>query len=85
MLFLWNDFIVHAGTGKTKVARLYGKLLKELGLLSDGSMIEKKAAGRSGQDEKDTLKYYSLIKIVSHFRIYFISNCLLCFPGLFHF
>ncbi len=27
------------GTGKTKVAEIYGRILKELGILNDGSVV----------------------------------------------
>jgi DNA replication protein DnaC len=42
-------FLGNPGTGKTTVARLYGLILKDLGLLSKGELITKKPADFIGQ------------------------------------
>ncbi|KAI1142174.1 P-loop containing nucleoside triphosphate hydrolase protein [Hypoxylon sp. FL0543] len=51
-------FVGNPGTGKTTVAKLYGKILKALGLLSNGEVIVKNPAdfvgGALGQSEKNT-------------------------------
>ncbi|KAI1386218.1 P-loop containing nucleoside triphosphate hydrolase protein [Hypoxylon trugodes] len=51
-------FIGSPGTGKTSVAKLYGKILKALGLLSNGEVVIKNPAdfvgGALGQSEKNT-------------------------------
>lgn len=51
-------FVGNPGTGKTTVAKLYGKILKALGLLSNGEVIIKNPAdfvgGALGQSEKNT-------------------------------
>ncbi|KAI0841013.1 P-loop containing nucleoside triphosphate hydrolase protein [Hypoxylon sp. FL0890] len=51
-------FVGNPGTGKTTVAKLYGKILKALGLLSNGEVVVKNPAdfvgGALGQSEKNT-------------------------------
>lgn len=51
-------FMGNPGTGKTTVAKLYGKILKALGLLSNGEVVIKNPAdfvgGALGQSEKNT-------------------------------
>ncbi|XDG09157.1 hypothetical protein ABKA04_008772 [Annulohypoxylon sp. FPYF3050] len=51
-------FVGNPGTGKTTVAKLYGGILKALGLLSNGEVIIKNPAdfvgGALGQSEKNT-------------------------------
>ncbi|KAI5868688.1 P-loop containing nucleoside triphosphate hydrolase protein [Durotheca rogersii] len=51
-------FFGNPGTGKTTVAKHYGKILKALGLLSDGEVVIKNPAdfvgGHLGQSEKNT-------------------------------
>ncbi|KAI1773874.1 P-loop containing nucleoside triphosphate hydrolase protein [Hypoxylon cercidicola] len=51
-------FVGNPGTGKTTVAKLYGKILKALGLLSNGEVVIKNPAdfvgGALGQSEKNT-------------------------------
>ncbi|OTA58433.1 P-loop containing nucleoside triphosphate hydrolase protein [Hypoxylon sp. EC38] len=51
-------FVGNPGTGKTTVAKLYGKILKALGLLSNGEVVVKNPAdfvgAHLGQSEKNT-------------------------------
>ncbi|KAI2626215.1 P-loop containing nucleoside triphosphate hydrolase protein [Xylaria nigripes] len=51
-------FVGNPGTGKTTVAKLYGKILVALGLLSNGEVVVKNPAdfvgGAIGQSEKNT-------------------------------
>ncbi|KAL7627407.1 hypothetical protein AAE478_001600 [Parahypoxylon ruwenzoriense] len=51
-------FVGNPGTGKTTVAKLYGKILKALGILSNGEVVIKNPAdfvgGALGQSEKNT-------------------------------
>lgn len=51
-------FVGNPGTGKTTVAKLYGKILKALGLLSNGEVVVKNPAdfvgSALGQSEKNT-------------------------------
>ncbi|KAI1740762.1 P-loop containing nucleoside triphosphate hydrolase protein [Xylaria scruposa] len=51
-------FVGNPGTGKTTVAKLYGKILEALGLLSNGEVVIKNPAdfvgGALGQSEKNT-------------------------------
>ncbi|TVY77476.1 NFX1-type zinc finger-containing protein 1 [Fusarium oxysporum f. sp. cubense] len=51
-------FLGSPGTGKTTVAKLYGKILKDLGLLSDGEVVTKNPAdfvgAALGQSEAQT-------------------------------
>ncbi|KAI1412142.1 P-loop containing nucleoside triphosphate hydrolase protein [Hypoxylon sp. FL1857] len=51
-------FVGNPGTGKTTVAKLYGKILKALGLLSNGEVVVKNPAdfvgAALGQSEKNT-------------------------------
>ncbi|KAI1379383.1 P-loop containing nucleoside triphosphate hydrolase protein [Hypoxylon crocopeplum] len=51
-------FVGNPGTGKTTVAKLYGKILKALGLLTNGEVVIKNPSdfvgGALGQSEKNT-------------------------------
>lgn len=51
-------FVGNPGTGKTTVAKLYGRILKAIGLLSNGEVVVKNPAdfvgGALGQSEKNT-------------------------------
>ena len=47
--FLNRVFIGNPGLGKTTVATLYGRLLKELSVLTSGELIEKKGSDCKGQ------------------------------------
>src|SRR5690606_31781901 len=48
-IFLHRLFLGNPGTGKTTCAELYGRLLKQLGLLSIGEVVKKTASHFVGQ------------------------------------
>eukprot|EP00854_Cymbomonas_tetramitiformis_P003981 gene3981-4950_t len=48
-VFLNRMFLGNPGTGKTSCARLYGEVLKQLGFLSNGEVVEKTAGDLGGQ------------------------------------
>lgn len=41
--------IIYSGTGKTTIAELYGKILKQMGYLSNGEVVRKGASELTGQ------------------------------------
>lgn len=56
-------FMGSPGTGKTTVARLVGKIYKELGILSDGKMIETDRSGLvAGYVGQTAMKVHDIVK-----------------------
>ena len=53
-LSLHRLFLGNPGTGKTETAKIYGRVLKELGLLSSGALEERKASLLEGAAEGKT-------------------------------
>jgi len=63
-------FMGKPGTGKTRVAEIYGRLLKELGILSDGAVVVVGASKLIGDAVGATQKTVKLPDI----QTTFISN-----------
>jgi replication-associated recombination protein RarA len=73
-VFLNRMFLGNPGTGKTTCAKLYGRLLKELGFLSNGDVVSKAASDFVGSHAGESQAKTNQILESSHGKVLIIDE-----------
>ncbi|PQE20172.1 hypothetical protein CJF30_00001480 [Rutstroemia sp. NJR-2017a BBW] len=74
-------FLGPPGTGKTTVAKLYGQILADLGMLSSGEMIFKKASDLIGRYIGQSEKYVKSALEDAQGKVLVIDEAYMLYPG----